>query len=59
MTVKRIQTCDVCGATRELADEASTRLAGWRKVTDGDLCTNCMHELEMWIDQRRADKMGR
>jgi len=59
--LKTIQTCDRCGAERELkpvpgsiADAAGAKLGGWREIGYNaerrTVCPSCVQDAISWID---------
>mgnify|MGYP003341853347 CR=1 FL=1 len=46
MSLVRLQTCERCGKSRELAERDSADLGGWRTLTSGaseaTLCNDCV-----------------
>lgn len=49
MSLRRIQTCEQCGAARDLGTEETAETGGWRTLNAGGMtatfCIACIREL--------------
>lgn len=58
MSLTIIQTCEMCGKTRELAKGESEDLSGWRKLGSGNkevtCCDRCLNSIVVHAQTRAA-----
>lgn len=60
MSIQRIQTCEMCGLSRELEDSERPDNSGWRTLGVGyDEITLCNYDVDLIVDHARARDRAR